>query len=51
MRGFTVQCICKYKEVHMTQSPMDRLIRKTNDSCIAGIKDDLLSSNWDNVTN
>ena len=34
-----------------TQSPKFRLIRKTSDSCIAALKDDLLSSNWDNVTN
>ena len=43
--------ICKYKDVQWTQSPKFRLIRKTSDSCIAALKDDLLSSNWDNVTN
>ena len=43
--------ICKYKDVQRTQSPKFRLIRKTSDSCIAALKDDLLSSNWDNVTN
>ena len=32
-------------------SPKFRLIRKTSDSCIAALKDDLLTSNWDNVTN
>ena len=34
-----------------TQIPKFRLIRKTSDSCIAALKDDLLSSNWENVTN
>ena len=43
--------ICKYKDVQRTQSPKFRLIRKTSDSCIAALKDDLLTSNWDNVTN
>ena len=43
--------ICKYKDVQRTQSPKFRLIRKTSDSCIAALKDGLLTSNWDNVTN
>ena len=43
--------ICKYKDVQRTQSPKFRLIRKTSDSCIAALKDYLLTSHWDNVTN
>ena len=34
--------ICKYKDVQRTLSPKFRLIRKTSDSCIAALKDDLL---------
>ena len=44
-------CRPKYKDVQRIQSLKFRLIRKTRDSCIAALKDDLLSSNWDNVTN
>ena len=33
-----------------TQSPKFRLISKTSDNSIGALKDDLLSSNWDNVT-